>query len=177
MDQLIKDDKIEYIREDLAYNLIRCINLTVIADEFRKYLGIKNNQLVLIEREIIAIIMKIFAKEVMVRQYKIHGLPYEVDLCFIVHKLVIEIDEDGHVFYDVKEHQIWHKLIESLGFTFIRINYDVENPYIDNEISKIYGHINESNKMNYKMLYWSNFKRHTNEICPKKTNHDNKYQN
>ena len=106
MDQLIKDDKIEYIREDLAYNLIRCINLTVIADEFRKYLGIKNNQLVLIEREIIAIIMKIFAKEVMVRQYKIHGLPYEVDLCFIVHKLVIEIDEDGHVFYDVKEHQI-----------------------------------------------------------------------
>ena len=106
MDQWIKDDKIVYIREDIAYNLIRCINVTVKADEFRKNLGIKNNQLVLIEREIIAIIMKVFPKEVMVRQCKIDGLPYEVDLCFIVHKLVIEVDEDGHVFYDVKEHQI-----------------------------------------------------------------------
>ena len=40
--------------------------------------------------------MKIFAKEIMVRQYKILGLFYDVDLCFVAHKLVIEIDEDGH---------------------------------------------------------------------------------
>ena len=61
-----------YAREDLAYKLIRPINLGVIeANEFRKNLGVENDQSVQIEREIIAIIMKIFAKEKMVRQYKI----------------------------------------------------------------------------------------------------------
>ena len=34
----------------------------------------------------------------MARQYKIDALSYKVDLCFLVHKLVIEIDEDGHVY-------------------------------------------------------------------------------
>ena len=33
----------------------------------------------------------------MVRQYQIPALPYRVDLCFAVHKLVIEIDTDGHL--------------------------------------------------------------------------------
>ena len=42
--------------------------------------------------------MKIFAKESMVRQNKTDGLSFEVDLCFIVHKLVVEIDGDGHVY-------------------------------------------------------------------------------
>ena len=61
-----------YAREDLAYKLIRPINLGVIeVNEFRKNLGVENDQSVRIEREIIAIIMKIFAKEKMVRQYKI----------------------------------------------------------------------------------------------------------
>ena len=35
----------------------------------------------------------------MVRLYKILGFPYRVDLCFVAHKLVIEIDEDGHPYY------------------------------------------------------------------------------
>ena len=61
-----------YAREDLAYKLIHPINLGVIeANEFRKNLGVQNDQSVRIEKEIIAIIMKIFAKEKMVRQYKI----------------------------------------------------------------------------------------------------------
>ena len=42
--------------------------------------------------------MKIFARESMVRQYKIGGVPFELDLCFLVHNLVAEIDEDGHVY-------------------------------------------------------------------------------
>ena len=62
------DDKCEYIREDIAYNLIHHINLGVIeADEFRKNLGITNNQSIQIERRMIAIIMKVFVKENMVR--------------------------------------------------------------------------------------------------------------
>ena len=60
--------------------------------------------------------MKIFAKDTMVRQYQIPGLPYLVDLCFVTHKLVIEIDEDGHFQY--KNDETRQKLIENLGFTF-----------------------------------------------------------
>ena len=82
------DDKSLYIHEDLAYRIICYNNLGVIdADEFRKNLGIKNVQSIRIEREIIATIMKIFAKENMVRQ--IPGLRYLADLCFVFHKLVI----------------------------------------------------------------------------------------
>ena len=44
------------------------------ADEFRKTLGLKNDQSIRIEREIIVIIMKIFAKKNTVRQYQIPGL-------------------------------------------------------------------------------------------------------
>ena len=54
------------------------------ADEYRKNFGITNNQLIRIERKIIAIIM-----ENMVRQYQISGLPYRVDLCFVAHKFII----------------------------------------------------------------------------------------
>ena len=44
MSQWINDDKSVYIREDLAYKTIHCINLDVIeADEFRKDLGVKND--------------------------------------------------------------------------------------------------------------------------------------
>ena len=87
--------------------------------------------------------MEIFAKEIKVRQYKIDGLPYEVDLCFIVQKLVIEVDEDDHVHYDEGKHQIRQNLIENHGFTFIIINPDIENLNLDVEIVKIYNSINE----------------------------------
>ena len=134
-----------YVREDLPYNLICYINTRVIkADEFRKNIGITNNQSVLRERDIIATIMKAFAKENMVRQYKIDGLPFDVDLCFTVLKLVVEIDENGHVHYDDEKHQIRQKLIENLGFTFIRINPDVENFGADVEIARIHNDINKS---------------------------------
>ena len=117
------DDKSVYICEDLAYRIIRYTNLGVIeTDEFRTNLGIKKDQSIRIEREIIATIMKIFAKEKMVRQYQIPGLRYLVSLCFVYHKLVIEIDEDGHPYYENDETR--QKLIENLGFTFIRINPD-----------------------------------------------------
>ena len=99
MGQWINDNQSAYIREDLVYNLIPFINLGVIkADECRKNLGITNNQSVRREADIITIIIKIFATEIMVRQHEVPRLPYEIDLCFIVHKLVIELDEDGHVY-------------------------------------------------------------------------------
>ena len=92
----------------------------------------------------IAIIMKIFAKESMVRQYKIDGFPFDVDLCFTVHKFVVEVHEDGHVYYNEEKHQIRQKFIEDVGFTFVRINPDVEKFYLHVKIAKIYNYINKS---------------------------------
>ena len=146
MSQWINDDKSVYICEDLAYKIICYIILGVIeADEFRKNLAAKNDQSVWIEREMIATAMRIFAKENIIRQYKIPGLPYLVDLCFIAPKLVIEIDEDGHHYYEKDE--IKQKLIENLGFTFIRINLDPDPDAVfdpDVEIARICDYINES---------------------------------
>ena len=104
-----------------------------------------NDKSIQIEKERIAITTKIFAKENMVRQYQILGLPYRVDLCFVGHKLVIEIDENGHPYYE--NNKIRQKLIENHGFTFIRINPDPDPDAgfdLDVEISKIYNYINES---------------------------------
>ena len=71
MGQWTNNDKIVYIREDLAYKMIRYTNLGVIeGDQFRKNLGITNNQSIRIEREIIATIMKIFVKVSMRKQYQ-----------------------------------------------------------------------------------------------------------
>ena len=33
----------------------------------------------------------------MARQYQIESLSFEVDLFFLVHKIVVETDEDGHL--------------------------------------------------------------------------------
>ena len=128
MGQWIDDNKSVYIYADLAYNLICYNKLCVIkVDEFRKNVRILNNQSIRREREIILIIMEVFARESMARQYKIDGLPYDVNLCFIVHKLIVEVDKDVYVYYHEEQHQIRQTLIENLGFTFIRINADVEN--------------------------------------------------
>ena len=113
------------------------------ADKFRKNLGVENNKSIQIEREIIAIIIEIFAKENVVRQYQILGLPYRIDLCFVDHKFVIEINEDGHHYCENDETK--QKLIENHGFTFIRTNLDPDARFdLDVEIEKIYNHINES---------------------------------
>ena len=69
MGEWINDDKSVYIRENLAYKLFRYINPGVPeTDEFRKNLGVENDKSIGIERKIKAIVMKIFAKENMVRQ-------------------------------------------------------------------------------------------------------------
>ena len=77
----------------------------------------------------------------MARQCKLDGLFFEVDLCFLVHKLVEENDEDGH--YEEKD-QIRQMLIENPGFIVIRINRDVKKSDLDVEIARIYNYIKES---------------------------------
>ena len=97
-----------------------------------------NKQLVRRESEIVASIMKIFAIECMIRQYKIDSLPYDVCLCFLVHIIILEVHEDGNAYYDEEDHQIRQKLIENLGFTFTRINPEVENCDLDVKIARLY---------------------------------------
>ena len=70
--------------------------------------------------------MQIFATESVIRQHKYDVLPYDVDLCFFAHKLVIKIYEDEPIYYDEGIHQIGQKVIENIGFTFIIINPDLE---------------------------------------------------
>ena len=87
--------------------------------------------------------MKIFAKESIIRQYQISVLPYHVDSCFVTNKLIVEIDEDGRPYY--KNNETRQKLIENLGFTFIRINtdFDPEASFdLDVKTAKIYNYIN-----------------------------------
>ena len=54
----------------------------------------------------------------MARQYNIDGLSFEVDLRFLVHSLVVETDEDGHIYYDEKKHQIKTKIDRKSWFYF-----------------------------------------------------------
>ena len=66
-------------------------------------------------------------------------------MCFVAHKLVIGIDDDGRPYYE--NDQIRQKLIEDHDFTFIRINPDPDpdagfDP--DVEIAKICNYINKS---------------------------------
>ena len=124
MQKWIDDDKSVYAREDLAYKLIRPINLGVIeANEFRN--NSRNNENIC-ERK--------YGKTIQNSR-----VPYFVDLHFFVYRLVIEIDEDGHPYYENDEMRL--KLTENLGFTFIRTNPD---PHLhagfnlDVEIAKIY---------------------------------------
>ena len=60
-------------------------------------------------------------------------------MCFVDHKLKIEIDKDGHLYY--KNDEIRQTLMEDLGFTFIIINPDPDPDVgfdLDVEIAKIY---------------------------------------
>ena len=105
MSQWIDDEK-------SAYNLIHYSDLRCNKNRWiqKKSWNLKQNQSIHRERDIIAKIRRIFAAESMKRKYKIDGLPFEVGLCFVVHKFIVEIDEDGHVYYDEEKHQIKKEL-------------------------------------------------------------------
>ena len=119
--------------------------------------------------------MKIFAKENMVRKYKIFRLLYFADLCFLDHKLIEEIDEDGHPYYE--NDQIRQESIENLGFTFIRINPDPDFDAgfdLDVEIATIYNYINESSLKLAVNSAEKSLKENTYRlVCRKKTDHKN----
>ena len=88
---------------------------------------------------------KVFPNEIINDQYKVNK--YFIGLVLPVHKLGIEIDENGHIDRCKIEEQKRQKIIkEETGFEIVRINPDKENFDILDEIGKIQVFISNSNK-------------------------------
>ena len=86
-----------------------------------------------------------FPDEIINDQYRVNK--YFIDLVFLVHKLGIDIDENGHMDRSETEEQKRSKIIkEETGFEIIGINPDRENFDIFDEICKIQKFISNSNK-------------------------------
>ena len=86
-----------------------------------------------------------FPNEIIDDQYKVNK--YFIDLVFPVHKLGIEIDENGHTDRCKIEEQKRQEIIkEETGFKIIRTNPDKENFDILDEIGKMQVFISDSNK-------------------------------
>ena len=90
-------------------------------------------------------IKKMFSNKIIEGQYYILG--YYTDLAFPVHKLGIEIDENGHMDRSKAKEKERQKTIEKeTGFTIIRINPDREGFHDFVEIGRIQNYIIESTK-------------------------------
>ena len=71
-------------------------------------------------------IKKTFPNEIMEKQYKVLG--YFIDLAFPVHKLGLEVEENGHRDRSESEEKESQKAIEKeTGFTIFRNNPHKEN--------------------------------------------------
>ena len=113
--------------------------------DFRILLGFKENETY--ERKeysIVKRIKKIFKKQTIIEQYRVEK--YFIDLFFPVHKLGIEIDENGHLDRSEIKEQKREQTIKKAGINIIRINPDKENFDIDDEIGEIQDFIYESGK-------------------------------
>ena len=115
-------------------------------DNFRSLLGFKENEIYQSkEYSTLLKIKRIFPNEIMSEQHKANK--YFIDLVFPVHKLGIEIDENGHTNRSKAEEEKRSKMIkEETGFEIIRINPDKENIHIFDEIGKIQEFVSVSNK-------------------------------
>ena len=89
-------------------------------------------------------IKKIFKKQTIIEQYRVEK--YFIDFFFPVHKLRIEIDENGHLDRSEIKEQKREQTIKKSGINIIRINSDTENFDIDDEIDEIQDFIYESGK-------------------------------
>ena len=86
-----------------------------------------------------------FPNELIEEQYKF--LRYFIDLVFPVHKLGLDVNENGNKDRSEAGEKERQKAIEKeTGFTIFRINPDKENFHIFVEIGKIHNYIVESTK-------------------------------
>ena len=88
---------------------------------------------------------KMFLNEIINEQYKVDK--YFIDIVFPVHKLGVEIDENGHLDRcKIKEQKRQEIMKKETGFKIMRMNPDKENFDIFDEIGKIQSFISRSNK-------------------------------
>ena len=110
---------------------------------FRQLLGFKENEVFESkEYSIVKKIKKIFKRQKMIDQYKVDK--YFIYLYFLVHKLGIEIDENGHLDRLETKEQEREEIIKNLDITLLRINPDKVGFDIFDEISEIQDFIYES---------------------------------
>ena len=92
------------------------------------------------EQSILSKIVTLFAVEEIILQHNVLG--YRTDAYFLKHKLVIEVDEQGHNDRDINYEIRRQKAIEKeLDCEFIRINPAKEGFNIFVEIGKIQNYI------------------------------------
>ena len=115
-------------------------------ENFRSLLGFKENDIFQRKEYSITLkIKKVFPNEIINEQYKVNK--YFIGLIFPVHKLGIEIDENGHMDrFEIKERERQEIIKKETGFKNIRINPDKENFDIFDEIGKIQNFISKPNK-------------------------------
>ena len=97
---------------------------------FRILLGFKENKIN--ERKEYSIVKRmkeIFKKQTIIGQYRVDKYFF-----FPVHKLEIEIDENGHLYRSEIKEQKREQTIKKAGINIIRINPDKENFDIDDEV-------------------------------------------
>ena len=151
--------KIRYVRSDLMEKIIKkCRGVKKYNDginrmekeeqikTFRALLGLQEHDIMLPkEYSAKSKIKKISPNETRQEQYKILG--YFIDLAFPVHKLGLEVDENGHMDRSEAEEKERQKATEKeTGFTIIGINQGKENFDIFVEIGKMKNYIVESTK-------------------------------
>ena len=107
-------------------------------------LGFKENEIY--ERKeysIVKRIRKIFKSQIINEQYRVKN--YFIDLVFPVHKLGVEIDENGHIQKSkIKEQEREQTIKEETGFHIIITNPNKENFDIDDKIGEIQDFIYKS---------------------------------
>ena len=91
-------------------------------ENFRALLGFKEHDIMLPkEYSTKSKINKMFRNETIEEQCKVLG--YFIDLAFPVHKLGLEVDENGHIDrYEAEEKERQKAIEKETGFTIIRIN-------------------------------------------------------
>ena len=90
-------------------------------------------------------VKKVLPNEIINEQYKVNK--YFIDLIFPVHKLGIEVDENGHMDRcEIKERERQKIIKKEAGFKIIRINPDKEDFDIFDESFKIQSFISKSSK-------------------------------
>ena len=113
--------------------------------DFRILLGFKENEIYeRKEHSIVKRIKKIFKKQTIIEEYRVEK--YFIDLFFPVHKLGIEIDENGHLDTSEIKEPKREQAIKKVGINIIRINPDKENFDTDGEIGEIKDFIYASGK-------------------------------